>query len=87
MLKEKLISLASNFPNHYKLQVYSGRGMFSKTCLGLVVSDLGEIFHLGSDVGVCAWDTNRICVDNMGMGYIVYFPEIELTNDDLMDFS
>jgi hypothetical protein len=82
MLKEKLIRLCSLFPNDYKLVSYAGRGGF-RSYLGICVSDLGKIFHLGAEMGVYAFDVDQICVDNTGKSYIVYFPEIEFNSEEL----
>jgi len=83
VLKEKLISLCANYPNDYEIRVYSGRGMYGRTCLGIVVSGIGKIFHLGAEVGDLAFDVETVCADSMGFDSIVYFPEIELKDEDL----
>jgi len=83
MLKEKLISICSNFPNDYKLREYSGRGMYGRSCLGVEVNDLYKIFHLGAEVGDSAFDYDCVRIDNMGMDYILYFPDMDFSNEDL----
>ena len=83
MLKDKLISLCANYPNDYEIRAYSGRGMFGRTCLGIVVNRISKLFHLGAEVGDLAFDVATICVDSMGCDSIVYFPEIDLNQSEI----
>ena len=83
MLKDKLISLCANYPNDYEIRAYSGRGMFGRTCLGIVVNRISKLFHLGAEVGDLAFDVETICVDSMGYDSIVYFPEIDLNQSEI----
>jgi hypothetical protein len=52
---------------------YSGRGMFGKTCLG-VVGTMQDLDTLLSEIKGSA---NGLRKDNMGLDYIYYWPEIE----------
>ena len=69
----------------YDVRSYSGRGMFGKTCLGVEVDDLlGFAYDLGeavtefnaSDEPITI-PKQRMLYDNLGRGYIVYFPRVE----------
>jgi hypothetical protein len=52
---------------------YSGRGMFGKTCLG-VVGAMEDLDALLSEVKGSASGLRK---DNMGLDYIYYWPEIK----------
>ena len=57
----------------YKAEIrddYSGRGMFGATCYG-IVTDGPEIVDKLTPLG-----TNQK-IDNMGLDYIVYFPNLK----------
>lgn len=71
------------------IRSYSGRGMFSKECVGIDTDLETSQLLLGILDGLAKWqagtadDSKMIryawkhCkTDNMGMGFIVYFPEI-----------
>ena len=64
--------------NGYTVRRYSGRGMFGKTCLGVVVPNVLDIsdlyFHLG-------WEhvdgpLPKLCYDNLGLDIIAYWPGV-----------
>jgi len=57
--------------------------MYGRTCLGIVVSGIGKIFHLGAEVGDLAFDVETVCVDSMGFDSIVYFPDIDLNQSEI----
>ena len=52
---------------------YSGRGMYGKTCYGIVVDGSGtEVIEAAAALGVRGART-----DNMGKGTIVYWPHVK----------
>jgi hypothetical protein len=63
---------------------YSGRGMFGKTCFGLV-GNLSELCKFFSCLSVDFWFAeklaNGVCYDSMGHDTIYYFPGFELNED------
>lgn len=64
---------------------YSGRGMYGRECLGLVVdaTDLVVGVALSQVFGDDAWDIARnACTDSMGRGAIVYFPGYTVEQGD-----
>jgi len=66
---------------------YSGRGMFGKSCVGVTVTNTTKfIFELGLKIGSKHEEENyeelkegfeNIRTDNMGLDYVVYFPDID----------
>ena len=71
----------------YDIESYSGRGMFGKTCIGVRVSDISDIFNIGINLALHIEDNHRelledldVKFDNMGRGYIVYFPDVPYVN-------
>jgi hypothetical protein len=72
---------------------YSGRGMFGKSCVGVVVpSTSSALFKIGYELGKMKDSEDfeelkdgfeSLRTDTMGLEYIVYFPDIEwLEHDD-----
>ena len=63
---------------------YSGRGMYGAQCIGYDVHDMSGVMRLGVAINRLlnkdmAQDMlDRTTTDNMGLGFIVYFPGIEL---------
>jgi len=51
---------------------YSGRGMFGETCVGIDCDNVNECIAEAAMHGI-----RRAQVDNMGKGYIVYFPHLK----------
>lgn len=70
-LKEIAESTESRFYNGY-----SGRGMFGKECVGIVTGDPQFIEEEAVMVGIRG--ARR---DNMGLDYIVYWPNIPAETD------
>lgn len=54
---------------------YSGRGMFGKKCCGIICDNMNECIEEASSRGIKGART-----DNMGKGYIVYWPEINFSS-------
>ena len=50
---------------------YSGRGMFGKTCFGIYCNNVTECLEVAGSHGL-----RGAKYDNMGKGYIVYWPGI-----------
>lgn len=55
---------------------YSGRGMMGKTCLGIVIDDATELFHLFYMLGARDREmpTGPVRSDTMGYSTIYYWP-------------
>jgi hypothetical protein len=59
---------------------YSGRGMYGERCFGLKVDSLSEAVEVMVSLALEDQDfsvkslASSMCLDNMGMGYICYFP-------------
>jgi len=81
--------------NGYSCQSYSGRAMYEKKCLGVVISSEQSQFEMGLMVGLGlenAWsgDVNAIKnvrSDSMGMDTIIYWPNIEYDESLSLDNS
>ena len=62
----------------YKLVLdYSGRGMYGATCIGITCNNtLTMVQRLMQYAMQCNYPLNlpEPCSDNMGLGYIVYWP-------------
>lgn len=65
---------------------YSGRGILGKTCVGIVCNDIvGTLYDLTEYIidnyNMTLKDIKKIlskyCFDNMGLQYIIYFPNIQ----------
>lgn len=80
----------------YSYRPYSGRGMYGKKCIGIVVESgniSNELFSLGANLGSniinssddnidFSWqDIGRVEFDSLGMDQIIYFPNMEYPND------
>ena len=71
------------FPDYKIHPAYSGRGTFGKTCIGIccdnpnqMLIDLTEYLAEGCDVDGVRGRLGIICIDDMGLGSIVYFPSL-----------
>jgi len=66
---------------------YSGRGMYGRNCVGVNVESVGDIlagvYAVGYDCGQdddgpdFAWFLERTCWDQMGLGWVYYWPDAE----------
>lgn len=59
---------------------YSGRNMFGKTCLGIVVEELeNSLFRLGKESSDYEFskELENFRTDSMGKSSIIYFPKIQ----------
>lgn len=71
------------FPDYEIYHNYSGRGMFGRTCIGIccdnpnqMLIDLTEYLAEGCDVDGVRAKLDTICTDDIGLGTIVYFPQL-----------
>lgn len=69
---------------------YSGRGMYGKVCVGFVVATNG-VLSVGAALAqaleedyptLLHYMITHSCMDNMGHDWIVYFPGVELANEE-----
>lgn len=62
------------------LMSYSGRGMFGKECLGIDMPSMTAAFNLALEIGIdCSATAQKFKnpkFDNMGLGIVVYWPNI-----------
>ena len=83
----KLVELMEDFCNVDKdirfMKDYSGRCMFGRKCVGIVCHD-----YLNTLLKLCEYlaifdvidfedELGKVCLDNMGLDYIMYFPSVE----------
>lgn len=79
---------------------YSGRGMYGKECLGVTIGSIGEFMtsytmalfgyydELNGAHDEVVGAVQCLRIDSLGMGIIVYFPNVPFTDeeeDDLED--
>lgn len=81
-LRELIEMFCAVSPEYTLHPDYSGRGMFGKTCIGIscdnpyeILVDLTEYLAVFDVCGVKA-SLGTVCVDDMGLGSIVYFPKL-----------
>ena len=64
---------------------YSGRGMFGKSCLG-IVCHIGDLLAFVVEVENCGGmitdDFFAVASDNMGLGTVLYWPHIQVGTDN-----
>mgnify|MGYP003336159782 CR=1 FL=1 len=73
--------------NEYECRSYSGRGMYGKNCLGVVVDAKIEMFHLAYQAGQqqVQFYLEKMEWDSMGHSTIFYWPGVpfvEFVEDD-----
>jgi hypothetical protein len=78
----------------YDCQSYSGRGMYGSTCLGVTLDASGKLGVMISDLldnlteeqlddlHQISNGFRRMAWDSMGLGMIVYFPEVEYGGEE-----
>ena len=80
MTPDLMIELLEN--SGYEPRSYSGRGMYGKNCVGVVVED---VFALGVAVGQesrhYSEDIPSAKTDSMGRDIIVYWPDLAWPED------
>lgn len=64
---------------------YSGRGMYGRECVGIVLETPGQLFELGVVMGAMfeddTADFGMPATDSMGHGTIAYFPAVQLAEE------
>ena len=90
-------ALCERLKDDYGIQVhthYSGRGMRGKECFGIsgdgkaIHSFYSAMYELAQDDAFFDeanefWDRKHtICMDDMGLGVIIYFPSIQVKSND-----
>lgn len=78
--------------SEYETRSYSGRGMYGRSCLGVIVNDaLNFIFVLGYTIAEYNLDELtedtikapvKIATDGMGLDTIVYFPGVPFVESE-----
>ena len=75
MMREEKIALLEEVAARVEGRVdatYSGRGMFGATCYGIRCDDATDCIEEAAAAGI-----KGARADNMGRGFIVYWPSIE----------
>lgn len=87
--QDTLDSISLDLPFDYEWREdYSGRGMYGKTCLGIVTdaslwklhSAIAEVASY--DDSLSALSDNEPCVDDMGLSNIYYWPNVSVIAED-----
>jgi hypothetical protein len=65
---------------------YSGRGMYGKSCFGLVYDNPGELIHFALalveiDEDAADWLTGYISSDSMGRSAIAYWRNVQVAEN------
>lgn len=70
----------------FNVRSYSGRAMYGANCVGLDVESFGAVMNIAVGLIEGGIDPTEVCelgenmrTDNMGLGYIVYWPALELS--------
>lgn len=63
----------------YTPRSYSGRAMYGRQCLGTTVPNVAQAII---DIGAQGVKFNAPRQDNMGLDYIIYWPDVPWTKDD-----
>lgn len=70
----------------FKVRSYSGRAMYGAQCVGVDVNHMGEVLKIGAvliGAGFPFTEVDRLGdtmrTDNMGKGYILYWPSLGVT--------
>lgn len=74
--KEILSEIAEELGGRVR-ETYSGRGMFGRTCLGIVCSNATTCIEMAARKGIRGAST-----DNMGLDYIVYWRSLDTTKKE-----
>jgi len=81
---------------NYEVRAYSGRGMYGRSCIGIDVAQGVSMFKVGVDVANMATTLGyedlaedigdlRVAQDSMGLGAIVYFPNVAWPEEEAED--
>ena len=69
--RQKLQQIADEVGGELRVS-YSGRGMYGKTCLGIVCDNPDTVKKMASKKKITG-----ACQDSMGLDYIVYWPSVK----------
>lgn len=81
---EKLVECIESITDNAGWDVrtdYSGRGMYGKECIGVIVPNTNTVMRLGMAIGAeCGEDYIHIKTrsDSLGLRTIVYWPDVEV---------
>lgn len=85
---DALVNLGVNVGEDSIREDYSGRYMYGKTCLGIVLQSYVEIAKLAMALQTVLGDSpaadivDHLATDSMGLSMIAYFPGVTLEDDD-----
>lgn len=85
-LHEILIQMQHLGEFEFSIRKYSGRGMYGKKCLGITFDGSFSLIHFGYELGRLADEDFHIeeafnyATDSMGLGTILYWPNIEFND-------
>ena len=60
---------------------YSGRGMYGRQCLGVVVPNISALFTLGQMLAEHDW-MGEPDTDSMGRSFIAYWPSVQVSREE-----
>lgn len=63
----------------YEVETYSGRAMFGKRCVGVIIDSAADLFELGRSLHDTQIGTPTL--DNMGRKLIAYWPHIVVEDE------
>jgi hypothetical protein len=72
MTNQEIVHEVAKRVNGTVREDYSGRGMFGKTCMGVVCDEAIEAIEQAASLGLFGAIT-----DNMGKGWIVYWRHVQ----------
>jgi hypothetical protein len=96
MAKEKSLLQEALENCDYECRSYSGRAMYGQRCLAVEVDEVGIIAKLGFDVSEylngqsedsyqTGCQLGKAKWDNMGRGYVIYFPSVDYVEETCDD--
>lgn len=60
-----------------KWRPYSGRGMYGKECVSVMLEDAGELFIIGGELADSGFAV-KPTIDSMGLGVVAYWPRCRI---------
>ena len=81
MKKESLQDVIERLEDQdYVIQTdYSGRFMYGEECLAVEIESIEQLFSLGALLYDHQEELGSVKIDQLGLGYIAYFPKV-ITN-------
>ena len=61
---------------------YSGRGMYGKRCVGIVLDDVTQMLTIGAGLQEALGEIPNARTDSMGRGMILYFPDLQVEDEE-----